>query len=322
MDGLLSCKQMDPEVFLPLCHVIRCQNASRTMLKHRLTLRASTSCYLSKSLQSDCVLHDVPLGFKKKTCPPRHLVAQVQPAWRWVRYKPWLKASRSSTRREDLLLAPNHGFVDADKKPLVQCNRLQLSHNNGGIAFCARKNVHEMASHEAGTTTILLVPNTHKGSLTSIRPKLDIRGPVEISIVDPALGHLLKRQVLIVCLKGCASIEHPQPIYSANIDAVCEVVVEADSRMASKDTMAAISAAPLEAMKQRIHEQFPDSTACFSLGGSAPVHFHCFADGARAGRSDPIGCRSRPTNGWVTMKYLGHRINWIHLWMVNENNSA
>eukprot|EP00438_Fugacium_kawagutii_P030087 Skav228176 [mRNA] locus=scaffold3933:151340:155638:+ [translate_table: standard] len=171
---------------------------------------------------------------------------------------PWMRTPGSKqTRWEDLHLPPNHGLVDQDKRKLIQLNRLQISKNNGGVAFCTRKNISEVLNLEPLQTTILLVPNTDKTSLANLRPKPDIRGPIEISIIDPANGVLAKRQVLMVCVKGQASVEHAQPVYTANIDTVSEVVVEADSRLLSKEAFTQIQTNPLEQMRNRIHEQFP-----------------------------------------------------------------
>ncbi len=102
----------------------------------------------------------------------------------------------------------------------------------------------------------LIIPVSDK-SLGNIQPPPKLEGPFEIVVEDSASGAVYKRQVMMIQITPQVRFQLPKPTYTATLAEVREVVIEIDSRFATKDVLTALAEKPLETFKAKMIEQFP-----------------------------------------------------------------
>lgn len=173
----------------------------------------------------------------------------------WLHFDPW-KTGSKSCKWEDLKLPSDHPFVDATGASIPQVHRHKLNSNISGISFVTRSVVAEMIKLKPQKPSALLIPVSDKG-LGNIQPPPKTDGPYEIVVEDTSSGSIYKRQVLMIVITAAVKFQLPKPTYTATLDDVREIVVELDSRFATKEILTALGEKPLETFKAKMIEQFP-----------------------------------------------------------------
>lgn len=176
----------------------------------------------------------------------------------WQAKDPWsIGTVAKRARWEDLHLLEDHPFYDDANKHLIFRPKQQLSGTCGGIAFCNKNGIADFVSHPPSSTTILIIPANDKSTAFQHVVPGSIKGPFEVTVSDPHQKQVYKRQVICLELVGRMVFKLPQASYQATLEAVAEIVVEAGSRLTTKDYMSGFGIQALGYFKLRIAEQFP-----------------------------------------------------------------
>ena len=177
----------------------------------------------------------------------------------WKNFDPWKTGTRAC-KWEDLKLPSDHPFVDATGKSIQQVHRHRLNNNVSGVAFVTRAVVSEMIKIKPQKPSALIIPASDK-SIGNIQPPPKLEGPFEIVVEDSASGAVYKRQVLMIQITPLVRFQLPKPTYTATLAEVREIVIEIDSRFATKDTLSALAEKPLDTFKTKMIEQFPTAVS-------------------------------------------------------------
>eukprot|EP00438_Fugacium_kawagutii_P007017 Skav233753 [mRNA] locus=scaffold1792:300466:304788:- [translate_table: standard] len=181
----------------------------------------------------------------------------------WQTKDPWLQPAQvpSSLRNakwEDLALPSDHQFYSGADQ-LKQITRQQMSNNQGGVAFCTRSNVPDALTNAPSTPAGILIPVSDAAFFRKLHPEPKVFGPFEVTVSDGVANTIYKRQVMLLQVTPEVRFQPPDAKYKATLTEVRELVLEMDSRIASKETMTMKQQNPQEHLKSRIRDLFPAS---------------------------------------------------------------
>ena len=179
----------------------------------------------------------------------------------WSSFDPWMqKTGLKQAKWEDLRLPTDHPFVSNDGSRIKQVHKQKLSNNTGGIAFATKASLPELMKIEATDPVAILVPNGERKINSLIQPTPDVSGPFEVVVEDPVSGQVYKRQVLLIQTKPMIKFQLSQPTYTATLPELHELVLEIDSRFATRDLSNLLAEKPLDAFRARATDQYPPNT--------------------------------------------------------------
>lgn len=176
----------------------------------------------------------------------------------WQIDDPWKSKKKQvkQSKWEDLQLQADHPFVGKDKTPVPFVQKQQLSTNRGGIAFVSKGNLQSAKEVQPKESCALLLPLIDP---TDPLAKLqNMSGPFEVIVFDPALNHEYKRQVHLLVITPEVNFVLPTPAITLTLAAVCEIVLECDARLTSKDVFHAFYDNPLAKFKIHLKEAYSD----------------------------------------------------------------
>eukprot|EP00438_Fugacium_kawagutii_P031982 Skav207043 [mRNA] locus=scaffold975:331372:335483:- [translate_table: standard] len=181
----------------------------------------------------------------------------------WQTKDPWLQPAQvlSSLRNakwEDLALPSDHQFYSGAVQ-LKQITRQQMSNNQGGVAFCTRSNVSDALTNAPSAPAGILIPVSDAAFFRKLHPEPKVSGPFEVTVSDGVANTIYKRQVMLLQVTPEIVFQPPEAKYKATLTEVRELVLEMDSRIASKETMTMMQQNPQEHLKSRIRDLFPAS---------------------------------------------------------------
>ena len=174
----------------------------------------------------------------------------------WANYDPWQKkkAVRQS-RWEDLELPDNHPFSSPAGAKLQFVRKQELGPSKGGVAFATKSSVPQLMEIRPKEPALLLIPQLlQEDPLQGIS---NLRGPVEVIAVDPALQTTYKRQIhMIVLNQDPKSVVHslPPPSISLTVADIAELIVECDARVVTKDVFQSFTDNPIHRFKNTFKE--------------------------------------------------------------------
>ena len=174
----------------------------------------------------------------------------------WANYDPWQKkkAVRQS-RWEDLELPDNHPFSSPTGAKLQFVRQQELGPSKGGVAFATKSSVPQLMELRPKEPALLLIPQLpQEDPLQGIS---NLRGPVEVIVIDPALQTTYKRQVhMIVLNQDPKSVIRslPPPSISLTVADIAELIVECDARVVNKDVFQSFTDNPIHRFKNTFKE--------------------------------------------------------------------
>ena len=176
----------------------------------------------------------------------------------WQLDDPWKSKKKQvkQSKWEDLQLQADHPFVGKDKTPLPFVQKQQLSTNRGGVAFVSKGNLQSAREIQPKEPCALLLPLID--STDPLAKLQHLSGPFEVIVFDPALNHEYKRQVHLLVITPEVNFVLPTPAITLTLAAVCEIVLECDARLASKDVFQAFYDNPLAKFKLHLKEVCSD----------------------------------------------------------------
>lgn len=179
----------------------------------------------------------------------------------WKSFDPWMqKSGQKQAKWEDLRLPSDHPFVNQEGQLIKQVHKQKLSINTGGIAFATKSSLVELMKIDAVDPVAILIPNGDKKVSNSIHPQPEVSGPFEVVVEDPVSGLIYKRQVLLVQTKAKVRYQLAKPTYTATLPELKELVLEIDSRLASRELCNHLSEKPLDAFRAKAADQYPPNT--------------------------------------------------------------
>ena len=181
----------------------------------------------------------------------------------WLKADPWLRSTPrpAQSRWEDLVIKDASPFTGADGVALTQTHRLQVGAARGSIVFATKAHVQEIVKAAGASDLAVLLPASDNISFPNISQKL--QGPFELSVDDIAAKIAYKRLVMMLVVRGTVNFKLPEPIAKVTTGAVCEVVLEIDSRLVSRSDFEKFKSSPIPSFKALLCEIVPnlDSSA-------------------------------------------------------------
>ena len=178
----------------------------------------------------------------------------------WTSWDPWkAKTARpQQSKWEDLQLRSPLPFIGSDKKPLQQTHRLQLTAARGGAVMTTKSNVAEVLKSPVQGDLVAILPAGENGHLKHIVDRLE--GPFEIALNDPLANLSYKRLIHMLVIKGKITFQLPEPVVKLTTPAICELVLEIDCRLVSRQEFERIRDNPVLAFKAMLAD-IDESTA-------------------------------------------------------------
>ena len=169
----------------------------------------------------------------------------------WANYDPWLKRKWvRQSRWEDLELPQDHPFSTSAGVRLQFVRKQELGPAKGGVAFATKSSVPQLVEIKPKELALLLIPQLlQEDPLQNIS---NLRGLVEVIVVDPALQSSYKRQVrMIVLNQDPKSVIHslPSPSISLTVADVAELIIDCDARTVSKEQFQSFNDNPIHRFK-------------------------------------------------------------------------
>ena len=181
----------------------------------------------------------------------------------WLKSDPWLKATPrpAQCRWEDLLIRDPTPFTGTDGTPLPQNHRLQIGGARGGIVFATKAHVQDIIKCAGNNDLAILMPANDNVPLA--QPSSKIEGPFEVSVDDTSAKVSYKRLVMMYVVRGSIQYKLPTPIAKLTTGAVCEIVLEIDSRLIMKSELDRYRENPIASFKMLLGDVVPklDSSA-------------------------------------------------------------
>lgn len=121
---------------------------------------------------------------------------------------------------------------DPWRHAMQQTHRLQLAPNRGGIVLLTKSFISEAAKQAGKQDLALLLPVTDHMRLPHLANKLE--GPFEVAMKDEVAKITYKRLVHLLVIHGKCTFKLPEPKCKITTAAMCELVLEVDSRLCQK----------------------------------------------------------------------------------------
>ena len=180
---------------------------------------------------------------------------------------PWLHKSAKPTQSkwEDLSFQEPIPFVGGDGKPLQQVHRLQVSQSRAGVVLATKTHVGDLIK-AAGTLDLAIIIPTVDGTKP---PGLfqEFTGPHEITLDDPLSKTTYKRLAMLHVAAGKITYQLAAPKLKMTTAAIAEIVLEADSRLMSKQDFDKTAEQPLNTLRQHMHQLVPSHAANLTYYG-------------------------------------------------------
>ena len=132
----------------------------------------------------------------------------------------------------------------------------QLSTNRGGIAFVSKGNLQQAREIAPKEPCAHLLPLIDPTDPLAKLPNLS--GPFEVIVFDSAMNQEYKRQVHLLVVTAEVTFALPTPSITFTLAAVCEIVLECDARLTTKDIFQSFYDNPLAKFKAQLKEVCPD----------------------------------------------------------------
>ena len=170
---------------------------------------------------------------------------------------PWLRKGPKPTQSkwEDLSLQAPIPFIGADGKPLKQVHRLQVSQSRAGVVLATKTHVAELLKAAAGLDLAIVIPTTDGTKPPGLFQ--EFTGPYEITVDDQMTQTAYKRLALLHVAAGKASYQLATPKLKMTTSAITELVLEADSRLMTKQELDKLTEQPVATIKQHLHQLLP-----------------------------------------------------------------
>ena len=174
-----------------------------------------------------------------------------------VQNDPWLRKGPKPTQAkwEDLILQAPIPFLGTDGRPLQQVHRLQVSPTRAGVVLATKTHVGELLKHASTMDLAIIIPTTDGSKPASLYQ--EFAGPFEITLDDPLSKTAYKRLALLHVAAGKATYQLAAPKLKMTTSAVTEIVLEADSRLISKQDYEKLAEHPLQTIKQHLQQLIP-----------------------------------------------------------------
>ena len=197
----------------------------------------------------------VSLGGMEGQPQPDPTAPAVDP---WQFDDPWASKKKvmKQSKWEDLQLQSDHPFVGKDKSSIPFAQKQQLSTNRGGIAFVSKGNLQRAKEVVPKEPCALLLPIIDPTDPLAKMPNLT--GPFEVIVFDSALNQEYKRQVHLVVITPEVHFSLPTPSITMTLAAVCEMVLECDARLTTKEIFHSFYDNPLSKFKAMLKEACSD----------------------------------------------------------------
>ena len=176
----------------------------------------------------------------------------------WQFDDPWKNKKKviKQSKWEDLQLQSDHPFVAKDKVPVPFVQKQQLSTNRGGIAFVSKGNLQQAREIAPKEPCALLLPLIDPTDPLAKLPGL--AGPYEVIVFDAAMNQEYKRQVHLLVVTPEVTFALPTPAITLTLAAVCEIVLECDARLTTKEVFQSFYENPLAKFKAQLKEVCTD----------------------------------------------------------------
>ena len=190
----------------------------------------------------------------------------------WLKADPWLRSTPrpAQSRWEDLIIKEPTPFTGTDGSNLTQTHRLQVGAARGGIVFATKANVQEILKAGGSSDLAILLPASDNISLPNVTQKL--QGPFELSVDDIAAKIAYKRLVMMLVVRGTINFKLPEPIAKVTTGAICEVVLEIDSRLTNKSDFERFKDSPISSFKALLGEIVPNLDSSAAIFGFRVGH--------------------------------------------------
>ena len=153
---------------------------------------------------------------------------------------------------EDLRIHPEVPFIGSDGNALQQTHRLQLGPNRGGIVLLTKSFLSEVTKQVGKQDLAVLLPVTDHMHLPHLAAKVE--GPYEVAMHDEAAKLSYKRVVQLIVLQGTCTYKLPEPKCKITSPAMCELVLEADSRLCAKTEIDRIKDSPIASFRDLVSQ--------------------------------------------------------------------
>ena len=219
---------------------------------------------------------------KAKAAPKSSSGSSVDSKDPWLKSDPWLKATPrpAQCRWEDLLMRDPIPFTGTDGAPLPQNHRLQIGGARGGIVFATKAHVQEIIKSAGTNDLAILMPANDNVPLA--QPNSKIEGPFEVSVDDASAKISYKRLVMMYIVRGSIQYKLPTPIAKLTTGAVCEIVLEIDSRLVPKAELDKYKENPIASFKGLLGDIVP------KLDSSAVIFGYRVAHHPGGSKQDPL----------------------------------
>ena len=173
----------------------------------------------------------------------------VDPVWvndPWGRKPP----RPAQCKWEDLQIQPEIPFLGSDGNALQQTHRLQVGPNRGGIVLLTKSFLPDVSKQTGKQDLAVLLPVTGNMHLPHLAAKIE--GPYEVAMYDEAAKLSYKRLTNLIVLQGKCTFKLPEPKCKITTQAMCELVLEVDSRLCTKIELEKIRESPIAAFRDLV----------------------------------------------------------------------
>ena len=151
---------------------------------------------------------------------------------------------------EDLRIQTEVPFLGSDGSALQQTHRLQLGPNRGGIVLLTKSFLSEVMKQIGTQDLAVLLPVTDNLHLPHLAAKIE--GPYEVAMYDEAAKLSYKRLAQLIVLHGKCTYKLPEPKCKITTQAMCELVLEVDSRLCTKVEIEKIKESPIASFRDLV----------------------------------------------------------------------
>ena len=191
-------------------------------------------------------------------------VKSIDPVWvndPWGRKTP----RPAQCKWEDLRIQHEAPFIGTDGAALQQTHRLQLGPNRGGIVLLTKSFLSEASKQVGKHDLAVLLPVTDNMHLPHLAAKIE--GPYEVAMHDEAAKLSYKRLTHLIVLQGKCTFKLPEPKCKITTQAMCELVLEVDSRLCAKSEIEKIRESPIASFRDLVAQAVTALDSSIALYG-------------------------------------------------------